>query len=165
VKWRQSPIHVSSPCCIPTAVRCWTRRGPALSARSGRVASVWHPGETQPRPFSTLFPSLTRGSHAGELGDRGRVPLDGHTYTQTKKHTHCWHARPCTVVHTYTHRCTHFYTHTQTHTPILTHMRLRRPSEEDAVSIFGSFRKLSFVAYHVPCQVCLGNKGCGVTDR
>jgi hypothetical protein len=54
------------------------------------------PARLRPRSFPTLFPFLTRGSHAGELRDCGRVPLDGLTDGHTHNHAY-----------TLTHACAH----------------------------------------------------------
>jgi hypothetical protein len=134
--------HASSPCCISTAVHCWSRCGPSLSSQSSWAAESWQcSGLDFLHPLSS---SHNMGCHVG------RFSVWKSTLGWTNGHGHA-----CT--HWQTNTNTDMHTHTRASTGMLKQLRLHKAREKGTVCISGSFQKLSSMANHSGYQYTLGN--------
>jgi hypothetical protein len=140
LKGRQSPVYIPVSCsCISTPIRCWHRRAPELSARSGLAAFPWHPDGTaatillhlplpgKSRKWSRCLWTGTQ-NHAWAL-TLARVLV----LTNLHQNAH---------MHRHTHTQSHELTHTRTY-KTCAHLKLCRVWENHKERISGSFQTLN----------------------
>jgi hypothetical protein len=106
-----------------------------------------------PSPLSFL-PLPGGATQVSSVTVKECLDTDTHIHTQPSICTVGARARARTCTRTYTHSFLYAHTHSHTHADEAAQNEGERCSAHS-----GSFRKLSFVAYHVPCPVYLDQQG------